>query len=268
MCILFLFLVAFFFFSIGGEFLFSTDGSTQLLKLAAANRRRLWPSAQVWSSCVVRFYPWHSGRFCLFQLACLFFLKRGGFFSFLFVWLRVLGVCVWEGSLWLRGLGVRITWKYIPFVPSAERQQKEKKKNSNKNLKWILSREICNWNSVSTTLCAAAVAANFLIWCSLPLAGRIWIFSSAYDNFFFFLPWIFSCLSSLSLEVNSNQAMTESFLAFHVGGFTVRVWRAFTGDILWERFLDICGKNNFPWWLSWHQSAAAHWLDLHVAGLW
>lgn len=38
--ILFLFLVAFFFFSIGGEFLFSTDGSTQLLKLAAANRRR------------------------------------------------------------------------------------------------------------------------------------------------------------------------------------------------------------------------------------
>jgi hypothetical protein len=44
-----------------------------------------------------------------------------------------------------------------------EEQQKEKKKNSNKNLKWILSREICNWNPVSTTHCAAAIAANFLV---------------------------------------------------------------------------------------------------------
>jgi hypothetical protein len=93
-----------------------------------------------------------------------FFLEERRFFFFSFCLAAGLGcVCVWEGSLWLRGLGVRITWKYIPFVPSAERQQKEKKKNSNKNLKWILSREICNWNSVSTTLCAAAVAANFLI---------------------------------------------------------------------------------------------------------
>jgi hypothetical protein len=44
-----------------------------------------------------------------------------------------------------------------------QQQQKEKKKNSNKNLKWILSREICNWNPVSTTHCAAAIAANFLV---------------------------------------------------------------------------------------------------------
>jgi hypothetical protein len=55
-------------------------------------------------------------------------------------------------------------------VPRAQQQQeqqqqkqKEKKKNSNKNLKWILSWEICNWNPVSTTHCAAAVAANFLV---------------------------------------------------------------------------------------------------------
>ncbi len=43
-----------------------------------------------------------------------FFLEERRFFFFPFCLAAGIGwvcVCVWEGSLWLRGLGMRITWK-------------------------------------------------------------------------------------------------------------------------------------------------------------